>query len=193
MQSETKQQSWKLHINAKANNFNFRLRFAAATHRYKPTWNLSFFRLSILLMLPKFALSITSHPTNPTHKRGCIATKFMKIVHILRPWLTKKKEPHVPCLKINDPIRVGFFWVMGFLAFLAQSICKNGHRGIVMLASVGSLLVLFRKLKIAELVNLVTFFLVVGTIFYYLFFNFDYSYNNYWQYMRRSWSKMVSL
>ena len=74
---------------------------AAATHRYKPTWNLSFFHLSILLMLPKFALSITSHPTNPTHKRGCFATKFMKIVHILRPWLPKKKEPHVPCLKIN--------------------------------------------------------------------------------------------
>ena len=97
-------------------------------------------------------------------------------------------------LCLQDPIRVGFFWVMGFLAFLAQSIYKNGHRGIVMLASVGSLLVLFRKLKIAKLVNLVTFFLVVvGTIFYYLFFNFDYSYNNYWQYMRRSWSKMVSL
>lgn len=98
-------------------------------------------------------------------------------------------------LCLQDPIRVGFFWVMGFLAFLAQSIYKNGHRGIVMLASVGSLLVLFRKLKIAKLVNLVTFFLVVvGTIFYYLFdYNLDYSYNNYWQYMRRSWSKMVSL
>lgn len=101
MQSETEQQSWRLHVTAKANKFNFRLRFAAATHRYKPTWNLSFFHLSILLMLPKFALSITSHPTNPTHKRGCFATKFMKIVHILRPWLPKKKEPHVPCLKIN--------------------------------------------------------------------------------------------
>ncbi|KAG5014226.1 hypothetical protein GLYMA_09G275200v4 [Glycine max] len=187
MQSETEQQSWRLHVTAKANKFNFRLRFAAATHRYRPTWNLSFFRISILLKLPKFALIINSHPTNPTRGRGFFATKFTKILHRLRPRLPKKKESNAPCLKVNDPIRSGF-WIMGILAFLAQ-------RGIGMLASVGSLLLLFRKLKIAKLVNLVTFFLVVvGTIFYYLFdYNLDYSYNNYWQYMRRSWSKMVSL
>ncbi|TKY65675.1 hypothetical protein E2542_SST08535 [Spatholobus suberectus] len=188
MQSEREQQSWRVHVTAKANNFNFRLRFAAAA-TYKPTWNFSFFRLSILLKLPKFALTISSHPTQPAHGRGFFATKFKKIVHKLRPRLPKKKESNVPHLK--DPLRVGF-WVMGFLACLAQSI-KNGQRGIATLASLGSLLLLFRKLKTAKLMKLVTFFLVVvGTIFYYLFFNFDYNYN-YWEYMGRSWNKMLNL
>lgn len=101
MQSETEQQSWRLHVTAKANKFNFRLRFAAATHRYRPTWNLSFFRISILLKLPKFALRINSHPTNPTRGRGFFATKFTKILHRLRPRLPKKKESNAPCLKVN--------------------------------------------------------------------------------------------
>ncbi|RDX71463.1 hypothetical protein CR513_49183, partial [Mucuna pruriens] len=187
MQSEREQQSWRVHVTAKANNFNFRLRFAAAT--YKPTSNFSFFRLSLLLNLPKFALTITSHPAQPTRARGFFATKFIKIVNKLRPPLPKKKESNVPYLK--DPNRIGF-WVMGFLACLAQSINKNGQRGIVMLASVGSLFLLFRKLKMTKVMNLVTFILVVvGTIFYYLFFYFDYNYN-YWEYMGRSWNKMLS-
>ncbi|KAK7374070.1 hypothetical protein VNO80_07495 [Phaseolus coccineus] len=187
MQSERQeqQQSWRLHVTAKANNFNFRLRFAAAT--YKPTWNFSFFRLSILLKLPKFALTFASHPTQPVHRPGFFTTKFMKIVRKLRPRWPRKKESNVPYLK--DPLRNGF-WVMGILECVARSISKNGHRGIVML--VGYLLLLFWKMKIAKLVNLVTFLGVVGTIFYYLFFNFDCNYS-YWEYMGRSWNKMVNL
>jgi len=102
MQSERQeqQQSWRLHVTAKANNFNFRLRFVAAT--YKPTWNFSFFRLSILLKLPKFALTFASHPTQPAHRPGFFTTKFMKIVRKLRPRLPRKKESNVPYLKVNN-------------------------------------------------------------------------------------------
>lgn len=89
------------------------------------------------------------------------------------------------------------FLVMGFLACVAQSIYKNnGQREIVKLASVGSLLILLGKLKMAKVMNIVRFFLVVvGTILCYLLFNFDYSnYNyNYWEYIGRSWHKMVNL
>ncbi|CAJ1811652.1 unnamed protein product [Sphenostylis stenocarpa] len=186
MQSERQQQSWRLHVTAKATNFNFRLRFAAAT--FKPTWNFSFFRLSILLKLPKFALTFASHPAQPAHGRGFFTTKFMKIVHKLRPKLPKQKESNIPYLK--DPLRIGF-WVMGILAFVAQFISMNGQQGILMLG-VGYLLLLFWKMKITKLLNLVTFFLVVvGTIFYYLVFNFDCNYS-YWEYMGRSWNKMVN-
>ncbi|WVZ06755.1 hypothetical protein V8G54_020101 [Vigna mungo] len=188
---QQQQQSWRLQVTAKANNFNFRFRFAAAT--YKPTWNFSFFRLSILLKLPKFALKFASHPTQPPHRPGFFATKFMKIVHKLRPRLPRKKESNVSYPKLNrvtyqDPHRVGF-WVMGILACVARSISKCGERGMVMLGSLGYLLLLFWKMKI---VNLVAFLMVVGTIFYYLFFNFDSNYC-YWEYMGRSWNKMVNL
>ncbi|KAK7394968.1 hypothetical protein VNO78_15509 [Psophocarpus tetragonolobus] len=184
MQSERQQhQSWRVHVTAKANNFRLRLRFAAATNRYKPT---SFFRLSILLKLPKFALTINSHPTHQTHGPGFLTNRLIKI----RPRWFKKKESNVPCLK--DPISVGF-WVMGFVPCLRQSISKHAQRGISMLAPVGSLLLLFGKLKIARLVNLVTFFSVlVGAIFYYQFFNFHHNFN-YWPYVGRTWNKMVSL
>ncbi|QCE12101.1 hypothetical protein DEO72_LG10g3342 [Vigna unguiculata] len=155
---QQQQQSWKLQVTAKANNFNFRLRFAAAT--YKPTWNFSFFRLSILLKLPKFALRFASHPTQ--HRPGFFATKFMKIVHKLRPRFPRKKESNVSYPKVNnltyqDPLRVGF-WVMGILARVARSISNNGQRGIVMLGSVGYLLLLFWRMKT---VNLVAFLVVI--------------------------------
>ncbi|XP_020237430.1 uncharacterized protein LOC109816750 isoform X4 [Cajanus cajan] len=145
MHSE-REQSWRVLVTAKANKFNFRLRFIAATPTHKPTSNFSFsfFRLSILLNLPKFALSINSHPTQPT--------RFIKFLHRFRPPLLKKKEPNAPHRK--DLIRIIGFWVVGLLSCLALSVFMNGQRGIVMLSYVGSLLLLFRKLKMAKVMNL---------------------------------------
>ncbi|KAK7340047.1 hypothetical protein VNO77_20739 [Canavalia gladiata] len=187
MQSQSqREQSWRIRITAKGNNFNFALRFIASIH--KPTWTFSFFSFSFLLNLPKFVLRITSHPTQPTHGRGFFTAKFMKIVHKFRHRFPKKRESNHLC--VQGPVQIGF-WVMGFLAFLAQSINKNDQRGIVILAFVGPFLLLLRKLKIAKFMNLAAFGLVVVvTLFCYHFLNFDY---NYWDLVRYAWNKMVNL
>ncbi|KAJ1407180.1 hypothetical protein SESBI_24498 [Sesbania bispinosa] len=91
METERKQQSWRIHISAKAHNFNFKLRLAAAT--YAPTWTLSFFRLSVLLNLPKkFVFRIRSEPKQ---ERGFFATKVMKIVHKFRPRWPKNRSNNI--------------------------------------------------------------------------------------------------
>ncbi|XP_057440342.1 uncharacterized protein LOC130732274 [Lotus japonicus] len=187
-----REQSWRIRITARANTFNFRLRFVAAT--YPLTWKLSFFRFSILLKLHKSVFRISSEPKQ---RRGSITSKFMKIIRKFRPRLPKTR-PNVASDSISnlsypkDAIHFGF-WVVGFLAFLAQSISKRDQKRILMVASVGFCVasLLFKKFNIAKVTKLAALLLVavaIVVLVYDLFSYFDY---NYWDYLGRyAWNKI---
>ena len=97
-------------------------------------------------------------------------------------------------MTLQDPIRIGF-WVVGFLAFLAQSISYRDQKGIMMVASVGLFVasLLFNKFRLVKFMNLAALPLVVAAIVCYLFSHFNYHYWNYLGWSWSAWNKIANL
>jgi len=170
---QQQQQSWRIRVTAKAKHFNFRFRFrfAAATNPSPSPQSLSFFRFSILLNLPHFLFTFTSHPKKPK------TNKFLQKFRLRnKPNVVSKTETSSNLsdqLQLQEAIRI---------------VKKYCVRIAMMLFFVAS--VLLKKFKMVKVVNFAAFLFVGAvTMVYYLFL-----YYNYWEFMGRSvWNKMSCL
>jgi hypothetical protein len=170
MEDDRDQQKWRIHLTAKSKRFNFRFRFKAATN--PSTQTISFFRFSILLNLPHFLFTITSHPNNQS-PLSYINFQFKKFFHKFRP----RNKPHIAA-KTNFFHRVK----------TGKNYCERIGMMMFFFASY-----LLKKLKMVKFMNFPAFLLVgiVTMVYYYLFYYFNIHYNfNYWEFMGRSiWKK----
>jgi hypothetical protein len=173
MEDDRDQQKWRIHLTAKAKRFNFRFRFKAATNQ--STQTISFFRFSILLNLPHFLFTITSHPKKRS-PLSFINFKFKKFFLKFRP----RKKPNIAAktkissnvsspIQFKDRVKIG------------KSYCERISMMVFFFASY-----LLKKLKMVKFMKFPAFLLVGAvTVVYYLFYYF-----NYWEFIGRSiWNK----
>ncbi|WRX21398.1 hypothetical protein QQP08_013885 [Theobroma cacao] len=144
MQAEKQQQSWKVSIQARAQNFNFKLQ---AT-KILPTWK--FHRFSLLLRLHKFALKLQvksrSTLSISIQNKRTLKSTFLKLLEKLRIRRPKRtltvQHPGVKSVLnrlkqfANEKAIYAGPLVIAILASLLQSISKKDIKGIITHASI---------------------------------------------------------
>ncbi|RHN46322.1 hypothetical protein MtrunA17_Chr7g0241001 [Medicago truncatula] len=179
MEEADRQQSWRIRVTAKAKHFNFRFRFAAATHSSTTLQSLSFFRFSLLLNLPHFLFTFTSHPKKP------------KINQFFQKFQLRNKSKSNIVSKLKTSSKFSDQLQLHDAICICKKYCVRIVTMLIFLASV-----LLKKFKMVKVMNFAPFRLVGAvTMVYYLliFFYYNYSYN-FWEFMGRSmWNKMSSL
>ncbi|CAJ2670630.1 unnamed protein product [Trifolium pratense] len=171
---QQQQQQWRIRLTSKAKRFRFRFRFRFAAATNPSTLTISFFRFSILLNLPNFLFTITSHPTKQpppsfiTSKfNKFITSKFKKFFSKFRP----RNKPNIAATKTKTSTSSNLFFPIQW-----KDTVQIGK-------------------KYSVRIGMMVFFVaMVYYLFYYFNFNFhnNYSYN-YWEFMGRSmWNKLGS-
>ncbi|KAK4253396.1 hypothetical protein QN277_010714 [Acacia crassicarpa] len=141
--------SWKIFVRAKANHFNFTLRFRAAG--FGPNWTLR--RFSFILKFRKFfVFRLNSHPPVPRWRLG-----LRRVIHKFQSPITRAASGNGGWndQQTKDLILSGFWLLLAFLAQL-QLILRKYWKGvfIILLACVGILgVLLMNKGKRTKLVK----------------------------------------